>query len=387
MVSHTISTHARRRPARAASRATLAGLTAASALVAAAILPSSALAAKIVFGSPLSVPATLNTAENLAYQGTNTEVPISPQAPNGIFHTFHFGADTALWNATTGRHSSAQTAGLHSASAPQAGQVVQIQLEGCAKPAAGGPSPLTQIHFQDLSPLPGGGATVNLTSQAFEIPVCGQEGASGSTVSTYEPTNLCVNQGDYVAFNDEGGYVENVYRAGVPYEVLGSIRGAEADSFIRSDGTGDGSVLSASDTAAMEGFAANQNEELMMQLVLGTGPNARYVCPGGSKEAPPVLPEIHVRPQTDGINHSRIIEVAIYCRPASGCSGTGTLTSAGRAVGTAQINLPGDSTGHVPVRVSSTLMNAIRKHHGVAATFTVVIGGQTFAQTIDIKIL
>ena len=85
---------------------------------------------------------------------------------------------------------------------------------------------MTQIHFQDLSPTRNGGAKVNLSSQAFEIPVCGQAGASESTVTTYEPTNLCVKQGDYVGFNDDGGYVPNVYRAGVPYAVLGSVAGS-----------------------------------------------------------------------------------------------------------------------------------------------------------------
>ena len=62
-----------------------------------------------------------------------------------------------------------------------------VGLEGCARQPAGAPAPLTQIHFQVLSPLPDGGAQVVLTSQAFEIPVCGAGGASGSTVSSLLP--------------------------------------------------------------------------------------------------------------------------------------------------------------------------------------------------------
>src|SRR5271154_3464772 len=193
-------------------RSRLAVVGALIAGVFALVAPASSGAAITTFGSPLSVPATLNTAEGLDYQGTNTQVPPSPEAPNGVYHTFHFGADTALWNATP--------------SVPVTGQALKISLEGCAQASEGGPAPLTQIHFQDISPLAGGGAKVNLTSQGFEIPVCGQGGASGSTISSYEPTNLCVSQGDYVAFNDEGGYVENVYRNGVPYEVVGGVRGA-----------------------------------------------------------------------------------------------------------------------------------------------------------------
>ena len=271
---------------------------------------------------------------------------------------------------------------------PRAGQILKVGLEGCARAARGGPPPLTQIHFQDISPLPDGGATVNLTSQGFEIPVCGQSGASGSTVSTYEPINLCVSQGDYVAFNDEGGYVENIYRNGVPYQVLGSVRRSSFDSFINNDGTGDGAVMSPSDTAAMEGFASSQNEELMMQLTLGTGRDARYVCSGGSKDAPPVLAPIDVHPQTDGINHSRVVAVAIYCRLTPECTGVVTLSMGGRqvSIGQGAFSVQGNTTGHVPIRVVPSLMALIRAHGGVTTTLTAVVGGKTFTQAIDVKI-
>ena len=64
------------------------------------VVPATSQAAVMTFGSPLSVPATMNTSENLGYLGTYTEVPSAPDAPNGQFHTFHFGADSALWNVT-----------------------------------------------------------------------------------------------------------------------------------------------------------------------------------------------------------------------------------------------------------------------------------------------
>jgi hypothetical protein len=349
-------------------------------IVAAILAPSSATAAITVVGSPLSVPATLNTAENLNYQGTNTMVPVSPQAPNGLFHTFHYGADTALWNVS-------QAGG--SAGMPATGQAVKVRLEGCAEPVAGGPPPLSQIHFQDVSPLPGGGARVNLTSQSFEIPVCGHGGASDSTVTTYEPINLCVNQGDYVALNDEGGYVENIYRAGVPYQVLGSVSGSTADSFMRNLGTGDGAVMSPSDKTANDGFAVNQNEELMLQVTLGTGSDATHLCAGGTAGLPPVLPPIRVSPQTDGINHSRIVSVAIYCRLTPACKGVATLSFGGKqvSVGQSGFSLVGGTTSHLPLRVAPGLMGMIRKHNGVRTTLTAVVAGKTIAQTIDIKIL
>ena len=249
--------------------------------------------------------------------------------------------------------------------------------------------PLTQIHFQDISPVPGGGARVNLTSQGFEIPVCGQGGASGSTVTTYEPVNLCVSQGDYIAFNDEGGYVENIYRAGVPYEVLGAVSGATADSFIKNDGTGDGAILSTSETAAMEGFASNPNEELMMQVTLGTGPDATHICAGGTAGLPPVLPPIRVSPQTDGVNHLRVVGVAVYCRLKPECNAVVKLTVAGKqvSVGQTDYSIQPDTTTHLPIQVAPRLMSLIRKHHGVMTTLTAVVGGKTVTSTVDVKIL
>jgi hypothetical protein len=255
--------------------------------------------------------------------------------------------------------------------------------------APGGPAPLDQFHFQDLTPLPGGGARVNISSQSFTIPTCGVGGASGSTVSTYEPINLCVKQGDYVDFNDEGGYVPNIYRSGAPYEVLGAVPGAALDSFIRSNGTGNGSVLSASDTTAMDGFGASTGEELMLQVLLGTGSDARYVCAGGSKDAPAVLAPMRVSPQTDGVNHQRLVSVAIYCRPAAGCTGNAQLTLAGgRSVGSSAFSLPGAKTSHLAIRVSPALMPLIRKRHsGVATTLLVTMEGRTYSATVNVRIL
>jgi hypothetical protein len=343
-------------------------------------VPAHSSAAVITVGSPLSVPATLNTVDNLDYQGTNTAVPPTPQNPTGIVHTTHFGADTVLWNKSLAHGSGAM---------PASGQALKVRLEGCAQPAPGGPPPLTQIHLQSLAPVPDGGARVSLSSQAFDIPVCGQRGASGSTITTYAPTNLCVNKGDYVGLNEEGGFEEPFYRAGVPYRVLGAVKGSIFDSFIRHNGTGNGSLLSALDTTAMDGFAANANEELMLQVQLGTGRDARYVCPGGTRDAPKVLPPLHVRPQTDGVNHQGIVQVAIYCRPAGGCQGNATLTLPGHpptTVGSATFDLPGNHTSHLPIHISSLLMSRIHANGSAKTTFTALMGGRTFAQTITIKV-
>lgn len=228
---------------------------------------STASAAMVSFGSPLSVPATHNTTDNLGYEGTE----------NGGAHTYHDGADTALWNVTIPGSSVV---------APGSGEIVKLQLEGCVDRAKGAP-PLTkeqrEVHFQNLRKLPNGNFRAESTSYPFEMPVCGEGGASESTISTFEPPHFCISEGEYLDFNDSGWFSEQYYRSGVPYQVMGVVRGAMMDSFISIEGAGTGATFSPSVTNPMYGFASNAGEELMLQATVSTA--GSYLCPGS--EPPP----------------------------------------------------------------------------------------------------
>jgi hypothetical protein len=356
------------------------------------LIAGTAGAATLTFGSPLAVPASKDTANDLGYEGSNV------QLPGSVFHIPHDGADGALWNVRL-------PAG--DPTAPVGGQVVSVRLEGCAE--RNGPAPLTQIHFQSLAPTAGGGAKVELTSQAFEIPVCGAGGASGSTVSSYDPINLCVAQGDYVDFNEEGGFVgaQNgppPYPAGVPYMVIGGVTGATMDSFIRNNGVGNGAVFSPTDTTNHDGFASNPGEELMLQETLATGPDATPICPGGTKGLPPpgsartghrhVFPALTIpTPQLDGMNIRGVVQVAVYCHAASSCAGTITLHSKpyrGRRsvwLGAAAFVIGAHRTGKARVHLSSLARRMVRNTSGglgVEVTGGPVVGQSAFKASIAV---
>jgi len=361
------------------TRVRLSGLPMAGllAFVLALVVPAASRADVKTFGSALSGAATLDTAEDLDYQGTDTHVPASPEAPTGVVHTYHYGADAALWNASLANGA---------ARSPATGQALKVSLEGCAVPAPEGPPPLTQIHFQDLTPQPDGGAKINITSQAFDIPVCGVGGASGSTVSTYEPINLCVSAGDYVAFNEEGGFVEHSYQSGVRYQVLAQVPGSKTDSFIRGGGTNNGTLISPLDTSSMDGFMGNPSKELMLRVTLGTGNDATHICPGGKDGAPPVLAPIRVSPQTDGVNHSRIVAVALFCR-VTPCNGVATITGdSGHTYGRKGFTLTPNKTMHLPIRVKPELVQMVRRYHGVTTTLTAEVAGKKVSQKIGVRI-
>ena len=110
---------------------------------------------------------------------------------------------------------------------------------------------------------------------------------------------------------------------------------------------------------------------------------------------PPALPPIRVRPQTDGVNHSGFVAVAIYCRPVSGCAGVATLSGIGAApaagrssvYGSTHFKLRGNKTGHVRIHVNARVIHLLRAHAGgVSATLTAVVGGQPFTETIGLRI-
>jgi hypothetical protein len=334
-----------------------------------AIGATGASAATTTFGSPLAVPATKDTANDLNYSGSNIALPGS------IFHINHDGADTALWNVLLASGNP---------TAPASGQIVSVSLEGCAQ--SNGPPPLTQIHFQDLVPEPGGAVEVNVTTQAFDIPVCGQAGASGSTVTSYQPTNFCVAQGDYVDFNDEGGFVPNSegpppYPSGVPYMVIGSTSGSTMDSFIRNSGVNNGATFSSTDTTYHDGFASNPGEELLLQATLATGPEATHLCPGGTKGSPTAggpssqrhaPPRVTLpTPQLDGVNSHGIVQVAVFCHAFSGfCGGNLTLRSKlhhrSRTVwlGESGFLVPANHTGKVKIHLSAFAQRLVHKTMG-----------------------
>jgi hypothetical protein len=181
----------------------------------------------------------------------------------------------------------------------------------------------------------------------------------------------------------------------VPYQILGAVTGATTDSFIKDNGTGNGSSFSPGVTSAMDGFAVNRNEELLMRVTLATDGDATHICPGGKAGLPPALAPIRVSPQTDGVNHSRIVAVAIFCR-VSPCKGVATLlpgaadTSTYRGsetYGRVGFSLPSNKTVHLPIRVKSSLVRKIRAKHGMSVTLAAVVGGKTITQRITVKIL
>jgi hypothetical protein len=166
------------------------------------------------------------------------------------------GADAVFWNTAlpNGRRTRV----------PAKGQVLTLKLKGTAI-KRGGTAPRTLFHFQVLHPQPNGSVKVSLTSGPFHVPVGGDK----NRVTTYHPVNLCAKQGDYVAFNDTGGFNPPDYPNGTPFRVFSSVANSTTSFFSSDNGTNNGSVFTGSPHAG---------EQLLMKVRLGTGQDSGSFC-------------------------------------------------------------------------------------------------------------
>jgi hypothetical protein len=202
-------------------------LAAAVAAAVALTLPATASAGMIAFGSKLTAPANKIEAH-----------PV----------------DAVFWHKAfpNGRN----------VRAPARGKVATIKLKGNVV-RRGGVDPVTLFHFQILHPQPDGKVQVSLTSGPFHVPVGGDQ----NRITTYHPINLCAKKGDWVAFNDVGGYKPGAYPNGSPFRIFSSVPNASTWFFSQGGATNNHAIFKGS---------THQGEELLMRMVLLTGDDAGY---------------------------------------------------------------------------------------------------------------
>jgi hypothetical protein len=195
-------------------------------------VPAPAEAALIRFGSNLSAQANMAEAH---------------------------GADSVFWGISLASRGRTRV--------PASGQIRSVRLKGIAlrNRSTGAPPPLTEFHLQTLGPKRGGSVRVRLTSGPLNIPSSGDP----NRISTYRPINLCAKKGDYVAFNDEGGFNPPWYPNGVSYQVFSRVPGSRTRFYTKNGGTNNG---------AMFRGRRHRGQELLMQMVLATGHQASDPC-------------------------------------------------------------------------------------------------------------
>lgn len=316
--------------------------------------------------STLRAQARRGTVAAIAAAGLAAAVPATS---HGAFHTFGSDlsapanatqahqADTAFW-------STALANPAMSAAAPAGGQVTEIRIKGIAPrsnklspagtdPAAG--SPL--FHFQVLEPVTvDGKPTVRAlrASAGFDVPTAGDP----QQITVYRPANMCIDEGHYVAFNTIGGWdgIHNrdpkdgpvgPYPDGTPFQIFSSVPGSATDWF-ESHGKWADPATSGTPFVARPGHNDRGGRlagtELLMQMVVATGPDAFYMCPGGLHNPyrppdPPAKPKPGGGGAPPGVQKTSIPEgqrvnvkrngqasMALFCQPGpKRCTGEVTI--------------------------------------------------------------
>ncbi len=320
------------------------------------------VAALAAAGLGLAVPATghaeyLTLGSNLAASADHVEAQ---------------GADTAYWQTAF--------ADGRGTAVPVQGQVKEIRLKGFAHSdredgASDGAGGERMFHLQALTP-DSGTVRARISSQAFDVP--SRSAAGPNTVTSFAPTNFCVQPGEFVAFNNIGGFHPSAFPQGTPMQVFAKAPDAAVSRFTADNGTNNGALFTPR-PGSHDSAVGLADVELLMQVVLATGDDRSYECGGpntyrpadpapkpkaGGGEAPKPKPggggapagvQKTTIPKSQKVNVSRkgVAGMALFCLagPAA-CNGTVTITAGSTVIATKRYSIAAKKTGKLKIKLS-----------------------------------
>ena len=266
------------------------------------------------------------------------------------------GADSAFWNVFI--DGQPQTI-------PAGGQVTFIRVKGSVLEAPSGrPKPDPQFHFQVIRPQGRGVVKVILSSAPFRLPI----GGDPNEISGYKPVNLCVNRGDYVDFNDIGGFEWRWGNySGMPVQVFSRTPDSTVNFYSKNNGTNIGSEWAPQET--------HVGQELLMQYKLATGRDASDICPGGYSQH--IFSGLSVRNETISLStKKRIVKMHAACpgKTYGACKGvlvlTGTLGGQPVTIGGTSFSVRPAYSASFELKLSRKMVKKIKRAGGVKANVT-----------------
>jgi hypothetical protein len=269
------------------------------------------------------------------------------------------GADTVFWNATL--------ASGQAVTAPSAGQITSIKVKGGVLTSTKNNRLARLIHFQVLRPLGGAKNRVQLTSGNFYLPRTDDQ----QVVTTYNRlVNLCVNKGDIVALNTIGGFEfrPDDSAAGSQLQIFADVPGSLVRWYEKDNGTNNGQTLPK--------FTELPDQELLMQTVVSSGPDATDICPGGYKQHIFRGLDVVAAPQPALKVKQRRARLKGQCHGENygGCYGklrlTAVLDGQEVSLGSARFSIRSGYKDTIEVPISASNVAKIQKAKGVTATVT-----------------
>jgi hypothetical protein len=290
-----------------------------AALVALLVLPAAASADQVTFGSSLAGTPDIEHNQNKA--------------------------DTIFFNVSP----------QNSHQSPVSGQILAVRVKGAMNPRAGidEGNKWNVFHTQVLHPNAGGTYTVDSSSQTLNFPT----GGPVDEVHTFVPSTQCIKQGEFVAFNHFGGWNNDPRANGAQYQIFKRDGASQLNWYERDQGTNNGTTFTPNqqrDTAGnlifSNGFQPNVplQEELMMQVVVGTGFDSSNLCEGGQQGyeyAGVLVTKTTFTVYDDGVAGARLGCTSGRDR----CEGTARLSIDGAEIGSAPFKLDRNVTTNLDI--------------------------------------
>jgi hypothetical protein len=264
----------------------------------------------------------------------------------------------------------------NSHAAPASGEILAIRVKGKIVPRAPEVDKDRNIwHSQVLRPNADGTYTVDSSSQRFDFPI----GGSADDVTTFVPSTQCIKKGQYVDFNHIGGWNGDNRETGTKYQIFKRDGDSQMYWYERDQGTNIGATFTPNrqyDTAGNQTFSnrfqpdAPLQEELMMQVVVGTGFDSSNLCEGGLKGYE--YSGVQVQKTTFTVRDDGVAGARIGCTSGRGfCEGTARLEVDGAELGRTDFKIDRNITTNLDIPLTGDGARIVNTRALVDANVTV----------------
>lgn len=271
---------------------------------------------------------------------------------------------------------------------PVQGEVALAKLKGRIVQDLRSPDQIPDVvmHVVVLRPQPEGRVKLIVSTEDLPLPTSGDPQQVTMHNLLRREARICVEPGDYVSLATSGGFRQakynfptGAYDDGVAFQMFGRVPGSALSLFEEPAGLGSFQVGDVEPGVPVQGI------ELLMQSVIGTGPDARYFCrtkaeqgmnfptPNGDNvptdttlgqvlaNGTPSLPETKKTVKV----RKGVVKVAVACSTAGPCpGGTVTLTNNRVVYSRAGFALAPGATQVVSLKFNKTGLKKLKATRG-----------------------
>jgi hypothetical protein len=271
----------------------------------------------------------------------------------------------------------------NSLQSPVSGQILAVRVKGTMVPRSGdidSGDKWNVVHTQVLRPNAGGTFTIDSSSQTWHFPI----NRPVDEIHSFVPSTQCIRAGDSVAFNHFGGWNGDAAQPGARYQIFKSDSTSQMNWYERDQGTNNGTTFTPNqqrDTAgnpigaghpAWNTFPTGQPrpEELMMQVVVGTGFDSSGLCEGGLQGSE--YSGVDIQKTTFTVYDDGVAGARIGCTSGRGyCEGTARLSVDGAEIGSAPFKINRNVTTNLDIPLTPAGARIIAQRGQVDANVSV----------------